>query len=154
MKKGAYIKARTAVWVSRGWLSSTPGGITPTAGDRAAQDAEAAEAAGVAWDPEEEPLPERLEMDPDGSVRDGAGGVAPYIASMAYGYGRGGGGRMTARLILREMVRRYNLWEAVRREAEEGLSYLRKVASEVGEACYTGSKFRTILSLMDDDEGR
>lgn len=98
MKKSDYLRERTKKWIDAGWDGSSMY-VIPSAAQRALADVEAAEAAGKVWDPEEEPLPER---------------VTTHGGHLVVGVGLTGGFR---RLTIREVdeaVRRWNAWSELR----------------------------------------
>lgn len=75
-----------------------------------------AEAAGVTWEPEEEPLPERLEMRA-GAIHDPEAGC-PWVADPRMNYLGQKDTTKPAERVLAEMVRRYNAWPELERLAE------------------------------------
>lgn len=99
MKKSEFLEARRSHWAAQ----------MPASDSRARVDVEAAEAAGVVWDPEEPELPERLKIFDDGSIAAvWSDGVESIVTQTCTGRKR------TAR---QEAVRRYNLWPELLRKA-------------------------------------
>jgi hypothetical protein len=140
MKRSEYLRQRTDLWQDRGWAANA-GPVVPPAGLRAEADAEAAEAAGVVWDPEELELPERLEMRgkiacrPDGSMV----ATAIVVPGMADQPDRYRSDRNEHDLL--EAVRRYNLWP-----------YLRRIQERIAHLPVDDSRHaiaRDLLALLD-----
>jgi hypothetical protein len=113
MKKSEFLKGRTAFWEGKGWYAGR-GGVIPSASQRAESDVEAAEAAGVVWDPEEEPLPatvflcnEDSPLNDSAAVQDGGSMSGGYYFWVIRGHRRGGD---YSRRVAQEAVRRWNAW--------------------------------------------
>lgn len=103
MKKSEFIKSREAVWSDRIY--------PPTY--RINDDVEAAEAAGVVWDPEDEPLPEWLRVS---EITNQEGCLRPHLAIDGFA------GLIRSDFMVSyyaEAVRRYNAWHDLRALAEE-----------------------------------
>lgn len=98
-KRSEFVKKRRDFW----WTNNDARG---TADWHAELDAQAAEAAGIAWGPEAPALPERL-IYAEGTTCVGAAGTADGVRHVV-AYGKYGDA------ILREAVRRYNAWPALR----------------------------------------
>lgn len=111
------------------FIESRRGGMRTEIGDFFVErDIEAAEAAGVVWDPEEEPLPEQLE------VRYGRELWPVGVVTITM---------EARRRFLEEAANRYNLWEEIRKRAKLALDVL-----PVGEGRYHVSHI--LMGLMKE----
>lgn len=106
---------------------------------------ELAEAAGVVWDPEEEPLPEKLVQEAPGSFSDGRRDVLDI--SLAWtGEAHAGSVPMDTdeRRIFLEAVRRYNLLPELRRRVVHLRGFL-------PSGCDADDEAHAILALLDGE---
>lgn len=116
MKKSDYLKQREEFWGSKGWRSGERLG-------RVEWDVQAAEAAGVAWDPEEKPLPEKLQVSPyaplDTNYIESDGVYWLCISNPRVNTHMGLTTAEQRLALAREVVRRYNLFPELERLAEQ-----------------------------------
>jgi hypothetical protein len=94
VKKSYFMAARLKIHEREPWVVSETG--------RVAADVEAAEAAGVVWDPEEEPLPEKVSINNIGVVCLGSTPIT-----------------LAFKRWKTEAVRRYNAWPALEKLVAE-----------------------------------
>jgi hypothetical protein len=135
MKKSEYMLARREF--HRAGLATEP---------RVYRDVQAAEAAGVVWDPEEEPLPERLHLECDIAFEPGSVPAAYAMLQAVFTQSFPRQGERACK-ILREAVRRWNAWPELRRLAQ----LLRRDTSTSGRTLRPVRK--KLLAILDGREG-
>jgi len=131
MKKSEFEKKRRSFWQTE---------TEPDMATLVNRDIWAAEAAGVVWDPEEEPLPERLFISYSGGGTHAVpvDGQRIWVFSAA----RGVADELRQRCFL-EAVRRWNAWPLFRACIHRFLTQ-----EDTGDALA-----RSFLAILDDKEG-